>query len=215
MPEGQTDLPVGVARSALTHESLSQATAKRDHRRRRDMRWTVHGTRSVYQSPWVEVWLDDVELPDGKRIEHHNIKFPRPSVAVVVVDQDHTLLLWRHRYITNTWGWEIPAGWAEPGEDLAATAVREVREETGYMLRNVEPLTTYHAMTGISDQQFNIFLCTETTHDGEPTDTAEATRIEWAPLADISKLAASGQITDGPSLTGLSYYFGIHQRRPE
>lgn len=175
------------------------------------MRWTVHGTRSVYQSPWVEVWLDDVELPDGNRIEHHNIKFPRPSVAVVVVDQDHTLLLWRHRYITNTWGWEIPAGWAEPGEELAVTAVREVREETGYKIHNVEPLTSYHAMTGISNQKFSIFLGTCTTHDGEPTDTAEATRIEWIPIADIPKLAASGHITDGPSLGALAYYLGIHK----
>jgi 8-oxo-dGTP pyrophosphatase MutT (NUDIX family) len=176
------------------------------------MRWTVHGTRSVYQSPWVEVWLEDVELPDGERIEHHNIKFPRPSVGVVVVDRDHTLLLWRHRYITNTWGWEIPAGWAEPGEDLAVTAVREVHEETGYRVRHLEPLTAYHAMTGISDQRFSIFLGTDATHDGGPTDTTEASRIEWVPLADVPKLAATNQITDGPSLTGLLYYLAIHQR---
>jgi 8-oxo-dGTP pyrophosphatase MutT (NUDIX family) len=168
------------------------------------MRWTVHGTRSVYQSPWVELWLDDVELPDGERIEHHNIKFPRPSVAVVVVDQDHTLLLWRHRYITNTWGWEIPAGWTEPGEDLAVAAVREVREETGYKVHSVEPLTTYYAMTGI-------FLGTDATQVSEPTDTTEATRIELVPLTKIPKLATSGRITDGPSLTGLLYYLGIHR----
>lgn len=175
------------------------------------MRWTVHGTRAVYQSPWVEVWLDDVELPDGERIEHHNIKFPRPSVAVVVVDQGHVLMLWRHRYITNTWGWEIPAGWAEPGEDLTVTAIREVREETGYQVRNLMPLTAYHAMTGISNQQFSIFLATDTTHDGEPTETAEVVRVEWIPLQSISQLATSRQITDGPSLTGLAYYVAIHR----
>ena len=26
------------------------------------------------------------------------------------------LLLWRHRFITDTWGWEIPIGGIEPGE---------------------------------------------------------------------------------------------------
>jgi 8-oxo-dGTP pyrophosphatase MutT (NUDIX family) len=173
------------------------------------MRWTVHGTRQVYQSPWVEVWIDDVELPDGKHIEHHNIKFPRPSVAAVVVDQDHTLLLWRHRYITDTWGWEVPAGWADPGEDLAATAAREIREETGHEARHIEPLTTYHAMTGISNQQFNVFLGTDVIRVSEPTDTAESSRVEWVPLAEIPKLAAAGHLTDGPSLTALSYYLGI------
>src|SRR4051812_34934625 len=97
------------------------------------MKWQVDGTRPADRSSWVEVWLDDVELPDGEHIEHHNLKFPRASTtAVVVDDRDRTLLTWRHRYITDTWGWEVPAGWAEPGEDPADAIRREIEEETGY-----------------------------------------------------------------------------------
>ncbi|MFC0527211.1 NUDIX hydrolase [Phytohabitans kaempferiae] len=179
------------------------------------MRWLVHGTQAAYQSPWVEVWIDDVELPNGQRIQHHNLKFPRPSVTAVVVDQDRTLLLWRHRHITDSWGWEIPAGWADPGEDLAEAAAREVREETGYEARSIEPLTSYNALSGISTMRFNAFLATEVIPTGEPVDKSESTRIEWIPLPEVPKLAAAGQITDGPSLTALSYYLGIyrsHQR---
>lgn len=178
------------------------------------MRWTVYGTQAAYRSPWVQVWIDDVELPDGKHIEHTNIKFPRPSVTAVVVDQQQTLLLWRHRYITDAWGWEIPAGWADPGEDLAEAAAREVREETGYDARTVEPLTAYNALSGISTMRFNAFLATDVVSIGGPVDNAEASRIEWVPLADIPELAASGQITDGPSLTALSYYLGVHRQLP-
>lgn len=177
------------------------------------MRWTVHGARMAYQSPWVEVWLDDVELPDGERIKHHNLKFPRPSVtAIVVDDQDQTLLIWRHRYITDTWGWEIPAGWAEPNEDLAHAARREILEETGHLAHTIEPLITYNALSGISTIQFHAFLAKGAVAAGEFTDKAEVSRIEWIPLADVPKLAAAGQISDGPSLTALSYYLGIHHR---
>jgi len=42
------------------------------------------------------------------------------------------LLLWRHRFITVTWGWEIPVGRAEPGGSPAQAAAREVEEETGW-----------------------------------------------------------------------------------
>src|SRR5215813_2025705 len=97
------------------------------------MRWTVHGREAMYESDWVNVYLDDVELPDGKRLKHHVVTMPRPSVgAVVVDDQDRTLLIWRHRYITDRWGWEVPAGWVDPGEDRDDAVRREIEEETGW-----------------------------------------------------------------------------------
>jgi 8-oxo-dGTP pyrophosphatase MutT (NUDIX family) len=177
------------------------------------MRWQVHSSRPAYQSSWVEVWLDDVELPDGERIEHHVLKFPRPSVGAVVVDQDqeHTLLIWRHRHITDAWGWEIPAGWADPGEDLTAAIAREIEEETGYRAGTIQPMTTYHPLSGISTMCYTTFLATDAARVSAPVDAAETTKVEWTPLADVPKLAATGQIPDGPSLIALSYYLGIQR----
>jgi 8-oxo-dGTP pyrophosphatase MutT (NUDIX family) len=40
-----------------------------------------------------------------------------PRQAAVVDDQGRVLMLWRHRFITDRWGWELPCGWVEPGED--------------------------------------------------------------------------------------------------
>ncbi len=37
-------------------------------------------------------------------------------------------------------------------------------------------------------------------------DAAEASRVEWVPLADLRALIASGQIGDGPSLRALSTF---------
>ena len=175
------------------------------------MEWHVHDRRPVYQSPWVEVWLDDVELPGGKRIEHHELRFPRASVTAVVVDGDQVLLLWRHRFITNSWGWEVPAGWADPREDPEAAIRREVEEETGWRAHTVNPMTGYNAISGIGNMRFTAYLATDVEHIGDPADRTEATRVEWHHLADIPKLATEGQIPDGPSLTALSYYLGVHR----
>jgi hypothetical protein len=35
--------------------------------------------------------------------------------------------------------------------------------------------------------------------------------VEWVPLSEIPKLAAAGQIHDGPSLAGLSYYVAFER----
>ncbi|MFC0436615.1 NUDIX hydrolase [Kutzneria buriramensis] len=168
-------------------------------------RWTTHGTRRVYASPWVNVDLDDVEVPGGQRFEHHVLRFPRASVGAVVVDADRVLLLWRHRFATDLWGWEIPAGWSDDGEDPADAARREVLEETGYRVSTVEPLTTYAPMAGISSHLYRVFVATGATLVGEP-EAAEADRVEWVPLAEVPKLMTAGQVPDGPSVTALAFY---------
>jgi len=89
------------------------------------MRWIVHSEKPLYNDPWLDIRLADVELPDGRHLKHRLIRTP-PGAGAVVTDQHwRVLLLWRHRFITDTWGWEIPVGRAEPGEDPAQAAARE------------------------------------------------------------------------------------------
>jgi 8-oxo-dGDP phosphatase len=169
------------------------------------MKWTVHGRRTLYESDWVNLSLEDVELAEGRRLEHHVIRMPRRSVAVVVRDDaERVLLLWRHRFITDTWGWEIPAGWADPGESPEEAARREVEEETGWTSGPLTELVRYYAVPGISDLRFTLYQADGATHQGDPPDPSESTRVEWEPIADLRKLIDKGQLTDGPSLMGLS-----------
>jgi 8-oxo-dGTP pyrophosphatase MutT (NUDIX family) len=49
--------------------------------------------------------------------------------ALAVVRRGHRFLLTQERKYGSTWS--IPGGRVEPGEDLAAAALREVLEETG------------------------------------------------------------------------------------
>jgi 8-oxo-dGTP pyrophosphatase MutT (NUDIX family) len=53
----------------------------------------------------------------------------RISATAVIRDQAGRVLLVKHGY--GHFNWELPGGGAEPGESIADTAVREVREETG------------------------------------------------------------------------------------
>ena len=80
------------------------------------MRWTVHGERAIYESPWVSVALADVEVPGGQRFEHHVVRMPGEASGVVVLDRDRVLLIQRHRFITDTSGWEIPPAASRRGK---------------------------------------------------------------------------------------------------
>jgi 8-oxo-dGTP pyrophosphatase MutT (NUDIX family) len=170
------------------------------------MRWTVHGERSLYDSEWVCLHLADIELPGGERFEHHLIRAPMPAAGVVVREVDRgVLLLWRHRFITDSWGWEIPAGRVEPGESVEAAAAREVLEETGWQPGPLQPLAAYHPTNGLSDQTFHLFLADGATEVGPPVDAHEAERIAWVPVPRLIDGLRAGAVRDGMSLTALCW----------
>ncbi|GJM38897.1 MAG: NUDIX hydrolase [Acidimicrobiales bacterium] len=168
-----------------------------------DGEWIVHGERFTYESDWMSMALVDVETPSGKRFEHHAVRFPGPAVGVVVRVDDHLLLIWRHRFITDTWGWELPAGGVDPGETVAEAAYRECVEETGWAPGPTEPVMQWHPSNGATDQQFHVVRATSAEWIDEPTDTDEAARIEWVPVADVAGLVRAGQLGDGLSVMGL------------
>ena len=179
------------------------------------MRWVVHGERPLYESPWVSLALVDVEVPGGERFEHHVVRMPGEASAVVVRAQDRVLLIHRHRFITDTWGWEIPAGRVEAGEDPMAAAERETLEETGWRPGPLTMLFSYFPSIGLLDQKFNVYLADGAEHVGEPADLSEADRVEWVAISELLELIRRGDIQDGYSLTALLWFLQFAPNQSE
>lgn len=126
--------------------------------------------------------------PEGMtRIDHyHNPDAPRANrlipAASAVVDDGHGRILLAHRRDNNLW--TIPGGAMDPGEFIADTAVREVKEETGLSVQVVSLIGVYsdpgHVIEyadGEARQEFSIcFACRlvdgELTAGEEMLDTA-------------------------------------------
>ena len=174
------------------------------------MQWTIHGERTIYESPWISLHLTDVELPDGQRLEHHVLRYPQQAAGAIVTDPERgALLLWRHRFITDVWGWEIPAGRIEMGETPSEAAAREALEEPGWRPGPLRPLVRFRPSGGSSDQWFHIFVADGATHVGDPTDVTEASELRWHSPDEIRDRITAGEVTDGLSLTALCYWFAF------
>lgn len=165
----------------------------------------MHGERVIYDSPWVRLGLTDVEVPGIRRFEHHVVRLPQPAAGVIAHDERGVLLLWRHRFITDTWGWEIPAGVAEPGEAIEDTARREALEETGWTVGPLTRLATYHPMNGLCDQTFHLFVAEGAERVGDPSDPSESSRVGWVPIPDLRAAIERGEVNEGLTLTAVTY----------
>jgi 8-oxo-dGTP pyrophosphatase MutT (NUDIX family) len=167
-------------------------------------RWRVHGEHELYSSFWIDLRLVDVELPDGTRFPHHAVRMHRDAVGVVALDQDRgILLIRRHRFITDTWGWEIPAGAVDQGESLEEAAARETLEETGWRPGPLRKIGWSFPSTGLMDQRFSYFLAEGATFV-EEADSPEVERVEWKPVEEVRRLLATGELCDGLSVSGLA-----------
>jgi 8-oxo-dGTP pyrophosphatase MutT (NUDIX family) len=167
------------------------------------MRWQVNSKRTLYRDRWVHLSTADVELPDGRHLNHRVID-TGPGAGAVVVQGGKALLLWRHRFITDTWGWEIPIGGIEPGESPAEAARREVEEETGWRpTGSMTPLVYTQPSPALMTAEHHIFQVEGTEYLGEPEDGFESERVEWVPLGDIYSLIAKGDFSAGTTLVAL------------
>ncbi|MFH8367007.1 NUDIX hydrolase [Streptomyces sp. NPDC018031] len=167
------------------------------------MQWKNLQERTVYENRWFRVNLADVQLPDGHRLDHFLIRMRPVAVATAVNEANEVLLLWRHRFITGTWGWELAAGVVEDGEDVATAAAREMEEETGWRPGPLRHLMTVEPSNGLTDARHHIYWTEEATYAGPPQDDFESDRREWVPLKLVPDMIARGEVPAANMAAGL------------
>jgi ADP-ribose pyrophosphatase YjhB (NUDIX family) len=115
-----------------------------------------------------------------------------PAASAIVLDDDGRILLVKR---TDNEYWSIPGGAMEPGESIADTIVREVREESGIETRVEKLLGVYsnprHVVVyddGEVRQQFSVcFLCRAV--GGEPRPSDESSEVRFVELAEAEDLS--------------------------
>ena len=95
--------------------------------------------KPIYESQWINLYIDKVLMPSGKIIEkYHQLDYPKDSITVLLFNAKSEICFIKSlRYTTQKIEWELPAGGVEKGEDVLAAAEREVMEETGFKLEKI------------------------------------------------------------------------------
>ncbi len=169
--------------------------------------WQRFDEKTIYDNRWVRLGLVDVEAPNGQRWDYHVVHLGRIAVALIVDDQDRALMVWRYRFVTEQWGYELLGGLVDAGEDAVATAAREAEEESGWRPRGEpEHLVSFEPLPGQVTAPIDVFLWRAADRVGEPTDTEETGRVEWVALSRVAELVQRQELLGSGTLVALLYY---------
>jgi ADP-ribose pyrophosphatase YjhB (NUDIX family) len=165
--------------------------------------WRNLGEQPVVETPWFRLRQARVELPGGTQLDHYLLRLPPLTMTAMLDARGRVLLLWRHRFIPDSRGWELPSGIAAPDADLAAVASRQALAESGWEAVAPRPLLTLQQNSGLTDSAVHVFVTRQAIHRGPPEADFEAERIEWLPLADAPSLFAAGEVRDASTAAAL------------
>jgi acetyl-CoA carboxylase carboxyl transferase subunit beta len=111
---------------------------------------------------------------------------PRVLAASVVLRDGERYLLVRRGHEPNAGLWSLPGGKAEPGETLAATAQRELWEETGLRARIGPELGVVDMVGDATTYEIHVFAGSAPAGHASPgDDAAEVGWFTWAQLDDL------------------------------
>ena len=174
--------------------------------------WQLRSSQTAFANRWVTVLVDEVELPNGQSYEYTKLKLTAIGVGVVGFNAAGEVLMQReYRHGVGEVIWQMPGGWANEGEALRETALRELREETGHAPKVVNEQTVRYLGVvwdnpGLSPWQSHIFAAWGLEQvGGENPDEAEFVSLHWKPVSWLKEAVRSGEIRDRFVVSALSH----------
>ncbi len=143
----------------------------------------------------VKLYVDSVELEDGKKSFREVIKHPG-GVCVLPLDEEGNVLFVRQfRYPHQKVLLEIPAGKLEYGENHAECGLRELKEETGCCDR-YEYLGSLIPTPAYCGEVIHMYLARGLHYGEQKLDSGEFLDIEKIPLNRAVEMIMNNEIED-------------------
>ncbi|HEY0043648.1 MAG TPA: NUDIX hydrolase [Allosphingosinicella sp.] len=112
------------------------------------------------------------------------------AAVILAVDDGKAILVEQYRVAVGARCLELPAGLVgdeTEGEEVAAAAIRELEEETGYRAGRMTDLGRYFASPGMSSEGFSLMRAEGLTKVGEGGGVeGEDIKVHLVPLGEIA-----------------------------
>lgn len=155
-----------------------------------------------------DYYQDTMQIPNGNVVKWDLIDH-KGAAAVVAVREDGKLLMVRqYRNALERETLEIPAGGLngreEPTKDAA---IRELKEETGYICGEAELLTSIYTTVAFCNEKIDIYLARGLKqHGSQHLDEDEYINVEAYTVEELKQMIFDCKIQDSKTICGILAY---------
>lgn len=139
-----------------------------------------------YDGPRFKVIQKKYKREDGLEYIRDCVNPGNAVVILPVTENNEIIFVKQLREVIGKVALELPAGMIDNKEEAKDAAVRELKEETGIIAKNIEFLTSYYSSCGYTNEKIYIYLAKDFTYGKQEFDeTEEILEVEKIKLEDV------------------------------
>ena len=159
--------------------------------------WSLLKSEFVFHHKWYQLRKDTVALPDGKIVDDYFISV-RPEVVLIfpLTETGEVIFVRQYKHGAGAILLELPGGTFDPSREAPeSAALRELREETGYVAQRLTHLGIVHDNPTKDTNRIHFFRAEQLSDHGQQAlDKTEDIEIVKIPTASIRDMIHTGQI---------------------
>jgi 8-oxo-dGTP pyrophosphatase MutT (NUDIX family) len=169
--------------------------------------WKVLDSHLVVdRKPWLSVWEEDVELPNGMIIEGYlRLEERDYAMAFAVLPDRSVPLVRQYKRGVAAPSYDLPAGYLNsPEEPPLVAAQRELREETGLTAETWRFLGNTVVDSNRGNTRAYLFLALDVHSGGaQELDPSEALEVSFHTPEELRKMVREGTIDSLASVAAI------------
>ena len=172
--------------------------------------WKLLKSKTIVTDRWIDLTADSCQMPNGTIIQPFYVNHLPDFVVTVPVTEDNRFILVRqYRHGTGEVLLELPAGCIESDDqDLAASASRELLEETGFQGNSPEFLCKVAPNASCLSNYAHCFLirgCKQISR--QHLDSTEDMEVVLLTREKLQKALERNEIRQSVHVAALYYAF--------
>ncbi len=168
------------------------------------MNFKVIKSQVLFKGRVFDLHVDDIEYESGNKSVRETAVHNGGAVIVPITNEGKIIFVKQFRYPLKQTLLELPAGKLDKGEDPQLCAIRELKEETGYIADVIQKLGAICTTPGFCTEILHIFLAKGLKPGNHSREEGEqGMEIFEFTISEIENKIISGEIYDAKTICGI------------